>query len=236
MRHLNRSVLSPPDCLASYDYRTHVWENFGGDCKRKVRARLVELQGIPGVSNAEGAGEYGVICAYCEGHIRTRGHIEHFRRKNANHYPEFTFDWTNLFLSCDSASHCGHYKDRPAGAPYTPSELVKPDADDPALFFYFGSNGTIGERAGLSAADVHRARETIRVFNLNHGSLKAKRRRIAEDFFEKWKELEIEFGPLEAEESDEVAVLIQEFLESEWDVVQYEPYSSVTRELLKLED
>jgi hypothetical protein len=41
-------------------------------------------------------------CMYCEspiGHIAYE-HIEHYRPKAANKYPELTFEWTNLGLAC----------------------------------------------------------------------------------------------------------------------------------------
>ena len=47
-------------------------------------------------------------CAYCESKITvvTYGSIEHFRPKSI--YPELTFEWNNLLLSCDICNDIGH--------------------------------------------------------------------------------------------------------------------------------
>ncbi len=47
-------------------------------------------------------------CAYCESKITvvTYGFIEHFRPKSI--YPELTFEWNNLLLSCDICNDIGH--------------------------------------------------------------------------------------------------------------------------------
>lgn len=47
-------------------------------------------------------------CAYCESKITvvTYGAIEHFRPKSE--YPDLTFEWSNLLLSCDVCNNAGH--------------------------------------------------------------------------------------------------------------------------------
>jgi hypothetical protein len=47
-------------------------------------------------------------CAYCESKITvvTYGAIEHFRPKSD--YPDLTFEWSNLLLSCDVCNDAGH--------------------------------------------------------------------------------------------------------------------------------
>jgi uncharacterized protein (TIGR02646 family) len=107
----------------------------------------------------------GRRCAYCEGDIDSLGqHIEHFRRKSL--HPALTFDWNNLFWSCDQTDSCGHFKDHGAG-PYNVADLINPCADDPDAFFVFQADGTISVRHGLSASDQRRASETLRVFSLD---------------------------------------------------------------------
>jgi uncharacterized protein (TIGR02646 family) len=111
----------------------------------------------------------GERCAYCESPIYPgEGHIEHFRRKNKGHFPELTFAWENLFLSCDSETNCGHFKDRPHGPAYRPDDLVKPDTDDPEGFFFFSATGEVRVKANIDTASSTRAKQTIRVFGLNH--------------------------------------------------------------------
>lgn len=98
-------------------------------------------------------------------------HIEHFRQRRS--YPQGTFDWSNLFGSCDRAGTCGKAKDQcPA---YSPEILIKPDIDDPDAFLVFAPGGTVKPRVGLSAGDHLRASETIRILALD-GALNQIRR------------------------------------------------------------
>ncbi len=113
-------------------------------------------------------------------------HIEHFRRKNRAHFPQLTFDWNNLFLSCGGGDreHCGHHKDGDKAVPYKPDDLIKPDEHDPDEFLHFHSSGTVAVRsnAQLDNAKKHHAEETIRVFNLDSVYLRPRRGRVFEDF------------------------------------------------------
>jgi uncharacterized protein (TIGR02646 family) len=109
----------------------------------------------------------GRRCAYCEGSLDVLGrHVEHFRRKHAAHFPHLTFVWANLYWSCDQADSCGRFKDHGAGV-YDPDDLVDPCVEDPDRLFRFRSDGTISIRPGLPVAEMRRAEETLRVFNLN---------------------------------------------------------------------
>lgn len=137
-------------------------------CKEQVRVQLEQMQGR--------------LCAYCEGDLDALGqHIEHLWRKRD--YGARTFDWTNLFWSCDRTDSCGHYKDSVAW-PYDPAVLVNPCLHDPDQFFRVRADGHIDARGDLSPTDRHRAEETLRVLHLNldhdHGgrSLCAQRRRM----------------------------------------------------------
>lgn len=172
MHKLDRSSVAKPTCLASYNYQQHTWEDVSASDKRQIRNSLKKMQACR--------------CVYCEGSIYSNnGHIEHFRRKNQAHFPELSFAWCNLFLSCDSLQHCGHHKDRPSTGCYNPADLVKPDKDDPDQFFYFHSSGEIRPRSGIDTGQSTRATETIRVFNLNCGKLRADRRRALRRYQER---------------------------------------------------
>lgn len=153
MRQLDRAAVPAPPCLAAYIHGAHTWCDLSGEEKAEIRAQLETMQGRR--------------CAYCEGGIDSLGqHIEHFRRKGDAAFRHLTFEWSNLFWSCDQTDSCGHFKDHGAGA-YDPAELVNPCEDDPDHFFVFRADGTISVRNGLSAQGERRARETLRVFSLN---------------------------------------------------------------------
>jgi uncharacterized protein (TIGR02646 family) len=154
MHKLDRVSVPAPRCLDSYNHGTDNW----GDIARnpghydEIRGQLEKLQGRR--------------CAYCEGPLDSLGqHVEHFRRRHL--FPKFTFEWSNLFWSCNQDGHCGCFKDRKSG-PYDPNDLIDPTLHDPEEYFRFSSDGSIRLVSGLTEADKHRAQETLRVFNLDH--------------------------------------------------------------------
>ena len=147
-----------PACLSRYRHGANNWNDLTADDRKELWQNLDDMQ--------------GQRCAYCEGELRAdKRHIEHFRQKGRD--PKVTFLWSNLFGSCNRFENCGKYKDELP--PYTPTDLIKPDDEDPEHFFVFVSDGSVAVRAGLTAAETRRANETIRIFNLN-GVLRAMRR------------------------------------------------------------
>ena len=141
-----------PNCLSNYQHGQHQWTSPTVAERTEIRTALEAMQGRR--------------CAYCECDLPQDGqhgqHIEHFRQRSR--YPQGTFDWDNLFLSCDREDSCGKHKDT---CTYTPADLIKPDVEDPELFFRYGEDGTISVRQGLSPQQQHRAIETLRIFNID---------------------------------------------------------------------
>lgn len=106
----------------------------------------------------------GQRCAYCEAAMVVGDReIEHFRQRSR--FPRGTYAWDNLFGSCKRPGTCGDHKDK-CGV-YTHTDLIKPDIEDPEAFLVFSPDGSIHPRANLASADQHRAKETIRILNLN---------------------------------------------------------------------
>jgi uncharacterized protein (TIGR02646 family) len=168
MRKLDRTSASAPVCLSCYQHGKHNWGDVQPAHKDLIRESLEEMQGRR--------------CAYCEGPVDALGqHIEHFRTKHT--FPSLTFDWKNLYWSCDQADSCGRHKDHDSG-PYDPNDLIDPCREDPDRFFRFRSDGTIQVRTDITDNEQHRARETLRVFNLNptHGRLRQMRKRALEAY------------------------------------------------------
>lgn len=225
MHKLDRTTAQPPACLANYDHNTQNWSDLASECKRALRAALVQMQGIPNVTVPE-ANEYGARCAYCEAAIFHEGHIEHFKRKNPNHFPEFTFDWHNLFLACGSNEHCGHYKDRPSASPYNASHLIKPDIEDPEHYLYFHSSGQVRPLKDLDAASIHRATETIRVFGLDSSVLSGARSRALTTYRQNI-----------LEDLDEIASWPEAdrntYLADEIETTQWQPYATTIKHFLQ---
>lgn len=154
-----------PGCLSRYRHGRDTWAGVMEADKEEIRKELKSMQ--------------GELCAYCECSLGAHGqHIEHFRQRSI--YPQGTFDWCNLFGSCNRKNSCGKHKDS-VPRNYDHRDLIKPDDKDPELFFHFMVDGTIALRPGLSATNQKRAMETLRIFNLDqtHGSLRAMRHEAA---------------------------------------------------------
>lgn len=230
MHKLNRNAVTEPSCLTVYNYQTQTWNDIEPVCKRQVRLALQRMQGQQIDSDdADDEAEHilGLRCAYCEGQIFYGGHIEHFRRKNPAHFPQLTFAWSNLFLVCGSNDHCGHYKDH-KGVPYDPDDLIKPDEHDPDDYFYFHYSGKVRvrNRAGITDDDRWRAKETIRVFNLDSGALAGARARALKAYKERSPNI---IEELMAFEPDEREVFIQQEIEA----TRWDPFSTTIRHFLE---
>lgn len=156
-----------PECLKAVPVGAP-WGDFGSPCKDQVRSALRMMQTDQGPA----------LCAYCESVLGPGSgtHIEHFVPRSRN--PGLTYEWHNLFLSCGHADHCGHYKDGRKAPSYNPSDLIRPDSEDPDAYLHFHSSGEVRVREGLSGGERTRAQTTIDVFNLNAPSLKAARRAL----------------------------------------------------------
>lgn len=224
MHKLDRETVSAPLCLENYDYQSQSWDNLQRECKEQVRNALVQMQGIPDVSTQD-ANEYGVRCAYCEGAIHHAGHIEHFCRKNCEHYPELTFAWNNLFLACGSYDHCGHYKDGKQVNGYAPDDLIKPDIDDPDHYLYFHSDGVVRVRDRLSDQNQkRRAEETIRVFGLRDPALVAARAKAVSPYKTSSELEEILSWP---------EAMLKEYLDREIENTKWHPYATTIKHFLQ---
>ena len=187
MHKLDRATVPPPTCLGNYQHPRHTWGNLTQDDKDTIVDALCQMQGNAQLQEESDQSYLAVHCAYCEDvlHNRSYKHVEHFRRKNKDYFPQLTFAWDNLFLSCQTADHCGHYKDRKNGDPYNPDDLIKPDDDDPDDFLYFHSTGEVRSRRGISAEAKQKAEETIRVFNLNDRKLRGQRYNVVNNLVQR---------------------------------------------------
>jgi uncharacterized protein (TIGR02646 family) len=106
-------------------------------------------------------------CAYCESKITvvTYGYIEHFRPKSI--YPELTFEWNNLLLSCDICNDTGHKGNRfPLDTNGNPLLLDPTDGvTDPNVHLAF-SWDSVTQLASVYGRD-ERGRTVEAVFDLN---------------------------------------------------------------------
>ena len=114
-------------------------------------------------------------CVYCGRRIsldrKQHYHIEHFRPRSRQKYPELQLDYTNLFLSCGSEGYhgarntCGHHK-----CDWFEEDCHIPPAPEAcAERFRFRSSGRI---AGDGSPE---ADKMIATLNLNHPELVSER-------------------------------------------------------------
>lgn len=131
----------------------------------KKQKSLVEGKyGHEEVKNALIAMFHG-YCAYCESNIRVTsyGAIEHFHPKSR--YPEKTFTWTNLVLSCDRCNDRGHKGDNfpldEAGRPL----LIDPTLEEPTQHLQFAWDEALN-LVYFVPLDK-KGEQTIEIFDLN---------------------------------------------------------------------
>jgi uncharacterized protein (TIGR02646 family) len=171
MLRIHRSTVSVPGCLAVHDDPPRRYSDLHGSEKAEIRSALHSLQALR--------------CAYCgrrTGAGPKDGHVEHFRRQADS--PGLDRTWTNLFWSCNDEETCGKHKDkcdRPIGpqATYNPSDLLDPSTEDACAFLIFVADGTVAPREHLTAHEIRRAAETVRVFALGRSAYLAQSRRDA---------------------------------------------------------
>ncbi|WP_026279572.1 retron Ec78 anti-phage system effector HNH endonuclease PtuB [Thioalkalivibrio sp. ALgr3] len=195
-----------PRCLGRYRAGRDGWGDVTSPDKTMLWERLDAMQ--------------SERCAYCEVELRQgQRHIEHFRMRST--HPRDTFAWENLFGSCNRPDCCGKHKDPTR---HDPADLIKPDEDDPDEYLRFLANGRITPRAGLSARQVHRAKETVRVFNLNHESLRWMRYRVVQGYLFQAEEL-VAWSEIDQAE-------YEQYLRRELAAISGEPFETAIRHFL----
>lgn len=116
--------------------------------------------------------EQGFQCAYCESAItsnNTKSHIDHFKRKHL--FPELTFDYNNLLVSCKNHNHCASVKDSKVKSKDYYKDLINPVNNDPSAYFEYSVSGKV-------ISKNIKAKFTEETFNLNHSGLMQQRKDI----------------------------------------------------------
>jgi len=199
-----------PQCLGKFKHGRNRWSEVSSADKNEIWTALEAMQ--------------GQRCAYCEADIsQGKKHIEHFKQRVR--YPQGTFDWANLFGSCNRSDSCGKHKDN--CGPYRHEDLLKPDEEDPEKYLTFVVDGSIVPRHGLPLKDKHRAAETLRIFNLDHerGPLRRMREQAILGYLQTAKEI-----------CDLANIYPQEewlpFLENELDRIKPLPFATAIKHAL----
>jgi uncharacterized protein (TIGR02646 family) len=154
------------------------WENLGRECKQEITKNYLYRE------------QYH-LCAYTELNLDELGsHIEHIKPKSR--YPECTFDYQNLVLSCFHSVELQHfaYADRFGGHlkcgdnskgeidKYDPDLFISPLQADCENYFSYEVNGLVQPNSNLSKEEKKRAIYTIDALNLNAPYLKRERYKV----------------------------------------------------------
>jgi len=133
------------------------WEDIEMDIKGGIKEKLYK--------------EQLSLCAYCERNLK-EFHVDHFKKRDF--FPDLTFDYENLFLSCNSNEHCARYKDLKV-------KLKKDDFKRLISPVEIDFEKVVYEDGVLASLDDN-IDFTIESLNLNHAKLIELRKRIYQDF------------------------------------------------------
>lgn len=111
------------------------------------------------------------FCAYTELRIDTEGdcHIDHYHTRNL--YPDETFKYDNMLVSCNSEKYGAKYKDKQIKNKTDYKDLVNPIDDLPTDYIEFGFTGKVE-----TVDDCVKGKQTVTFFNLNEKSLVQRRK------------------------------------------------------------
>ncbi len=132
--------------------RPKVWNDI-----TSIRSRLREH-----ILTAEQLG----YCAYTEIKISDANdcHIDHYRTRNL--FPEKTFEYRNLMVSCNSEEYGAKYKDKQVKGKSDYDNLINPVEDNPTDYMEYTFTGEI-----QPIDSNEKGMKTIAYFNLNQRSL-----------------------------------------------------------------
>ena len=118
--------------------------------------------------------EQGNCCAYTEIRISesTNSHNDHYRTRNL--FPQLTFDYHNMLVSCNSEEYGAKHKDKHIKSAEDYDDLVNPVKEVPSDFIEFAYTGEV-----LSVGGSTKGEKTISFFNLNAKALVERRKTMA---------------------------------------------------------
>jgi uncharacterized protein (TIGR02646 family) len=178
MRYIEK--LEAPQSFINKTSGLNSWNDYHICCNRQKRALRKYILKY----------EQNNLCIYCESKISSSNdssHIEHIKPKASNMYPELTFEYTNLVVSCNGNCHnedndnsrhtCGHikYNEYDENKFLNPVEVI--DMRD--YFKYYDY------KIEPSSKDNNRAKYMIDILHLNNGELLQARKKALKNFIRK---------------------------------------------------
>ncbi len=162
MKHIIKNA-EPSSFIAWKQYKTtKKWSKLKKSMKDKLRDALLA--------------EQGGICCYCEVELNKNfSHIEHIVPRASN--KSLTFEYSNLLCSCQknlpkgTPLQCGNAK----GAVFNSKSFISPLEENCEQFLTYTSDGRVHGR-------TVRAKNTIKLLNLNEANLVKKREHLIDSF------------------------------------------------------
>lgn len=147
-----------PGILTEFVKRKHpkVWEDIN-PIRQELRKQILE--------------EQNNLCAYTELRINAveECHIDHYHTRNL--YPNETFLYENLLVSCNVEDYGAKHKDKQIKSKNDYGSLINPVKEDPTDYMDFGLTGRV-----QPAEACVKGEQTISFFNLNENSLVERRK------------------------------------------------------------
>lgn len=174
MRRINKGV--PLQVFEDFkrEQRPVSWDDLIPDVRSSTRKHILE-------------NEQCSLCGYTELSMpfdAEPSHIDHFKRKSPDFFPNLTFNWDNLIVSCCSDDFGGRYKDMAylkGKSSIAYNNILNPVIEDPHDYFEYTEWGEIVVKSMLAdTIQIEKATETISAFNLKHSSLQSRRKTIIE--------------------------------------------------------
>lgn len=158
-----------------------IWSDYYANKKRVLKEHILKE-------------EQNYLCIYCESKIsshKNSSHLEHIQPKAQDKYPELTFKYSNLAVSCngtcnnevnDNAHHnCGHIKKNM----YNEEKFLNPiEVDNIRAYFIYDFDEYAIES---SPKDDVKSEYMINTLNLNDNGLKLARKKALNNFIKKMK-------------------------------------------------
>lgn len=167
-----------PEFFSSYleKEKPETWEELSRAIGYDIRTYM--LSGMSPDGDEINPSEQNYQCAYTELDIEpesSHSHIDHFRRKSGNMFPNLIFNWTNLFTACNNNDFGAKHKDRNIKKDDY-EFLINPALDNPSKYITYNLLGKVIEVSkDTDSKEFKIAKKTIELFNLNEPALKAHR-------------------------------------------------------------
>lgn len=103
-------------------------------------------------------------------------HIDHYKKKNANLFPELTFDWNNFIVDSRDTNFGACHKDKLVKSREIYNDIFNPVTDNVERYISFQKDGKMIPKPDITEELKKRVEKTIELFALNHPTLKHKRK------------------------------------------------------------